>query len=190
MRIGCVVMAAGNGERFGANKLLAEYAGKPLILHALEAVPRDAVQKTVVVTQYDEILHLAQDFGFTALRNDRPELGISRTVRIGTQALLDRCDGILYLVADQPLLEQETVRRICAAFAEHPDRIIVPAAGGRRGSPCLFPAVFFPQLAALEGDRGGSQVIKKHPEAVLPVEVPAQELFDVDTAEALSAIDV
>ena len=130
MTIGCVVMAAGNGERFGANKLLANYAGKSLIRHALEAVPQQTVQETVVVTQYDEILRMAQDFGFTALRNDRPELGISRTIRIGTEALTDRCDGILYLVADQPLLTQETVQRICAAFSDHPDRIVVPTAEG------------------------------------------------------------
>ena len=35
-RVGCVVMAAGNGTRFGANKLLAEYRGQALIRRALE----------------------------------------------------------------------------------------------------------------------------------------------------------
>ena len=38
-KIGCVVMAAGNARRFGANKLAAALEGKPLILRALEAVP-------------------------------------------------------------------------------------------------------------------------------------------------------
>ena len=38
MRIGCVVMAAGDARRFGENKLAALFDGKPLILRALEAV--------------------------------------------------------------------------------------------------------------------------------------------------------
>ena len=38
LRIGCVVMAAGNGSRFGRNKLAAEVDGKTLLRRALEAV--------------------------------------------------------------------------------------------------------------------------------------------------------
>ena len=38
-RVGCVVMAAGNGARFGSNKLLAELEGRSLIRRALDAVP-------------------------------------------------------------------------------------------------------------------------------------------------------
>ena len=37
--LGCVIMAAGNAVRFGANKLEAELDGKPLIRRAFEAVP-------------------------------------------------------------------------------------------------------------------------------------------------------
>ena len=39
LRIGCVVMAAGNASRFGRNKLAAEVDGKTLLRRALEAVP-------------------------------------------------------------------------------------------------------------------------------------------------------
>ena len=38
MKIGCVVLAAGNARRFGSNKLKAEVDGESLILRALEAV--------------------------------------------------------------------------------------------------------------------------------------------------------
>ena len=31
MNVGCVVMAAGRGQRFGGNKLLAPLAGAPLL---------------------------------------------------------------------------------------------------------------------------------------------------------------
>lgn len=185
MRIGCVVMAAGNGTRFGENKLLVNYRGKPLIRYALEAVPVDKLTHVVVVTQYDAVAELAQEFGFAVIRNDSPELGISHTIVLGTQALAENCDGILYQVADQPLLRQQTVRRLLAAFRTEPGRIVAPFDGNRRGNPCVFPSAFFPQLRSLSGDRGGSQIIRKHPECVLPVSVSPEELFDVDTVQSL-----
>ena len=60
--------------------------------------------------------------------------------------------------------------------------------GGVRGNPCIFPARFFPELTALEGDRGGSAVIRQYPERYLAVDVPPEALADVDTPEALRAI--
>ncbi|MBS7388540.1 MAG: NTP transferase domain-containing protein, partial [Eubacteriales bacterium] len=72
-RIGCVLMAAGNSTRFGGNKLLTDFFGKTLIERAMEAIPRDKLCRAAVVSQYDEALSMALDFGFLAVRNDRPE---------------------------------------------------------------------------------------------------------------------
>mgnify|MGYP003096842490 CR=1 FL=1 len=110
LRIGCLVMAAGSGSRFGRNKLEAVVDGKSLLRRSLEAVPAEEFAQVTVVTQYDAAAALAEEFGFTVVRNDRPEDGLSRTVRLGTEAMAG-CDAILYQVADQPLLEQDTVRR-------------------------------------------------------------------------------
>ena len=94
-----------------------------------------------------------------------------------------------FLVCDQPLLRKESVLRILEAGAAHPERIIAPEGpDGRLGNPCLFPAAYFPELAALEGDRGGKRVIRAHPEAVLTVPLPEEELFDTDTKEDLSRL--
>ena len=109
--LGCVIMAAGNAVRFGANKLEAELNGKPLIRRAFEAVPAGVFDRVVVVTQYPAVAALAREFGFEPVRNDRPGDGLSRTVRLGTQALA-QCDGIAFLVADQPLLSASAVRAV------------------------------------------------------------------------------
>ena len=50
LKLGCVLMAAGNATRFGENKLLAEFMGRPLIEHALRAIPKDAFKKAAVIT--------------------------------------------------------------------------------------------------------------------------------------------
>ena len=187
---GCVILAAGNGSRFGGNKLLADFRGGPTILRAFAAIPPALAARTVAVTQYDAVDALAREYGFGCVRNPAPELGVSLSIRLGTEAVLDAAGGsgvtgILYLVADQPLLTRETVLRLLEAFRADPDRIVVPTAGDRQGNPCVFPKDLFPALLALTGDRGGKQIIRQHPERVTNVEVPIQELCDVDTLQEL-----
>ena len=187
LRIGCLVMAAGSGSRFGRNKLEAVIDGKTLLRRALEAVPREEFACVTVVTQYDGAAALAEEFGFAVVRNDRPEDGLSRTVRLGTEAMAG-CDAIMYQVADQPLLERDTVRREVELFRAHPDSIVGLGHNGVRGNPCIFPRRFFPELMSLTGDVGGNVVIRAHPESLLLYETAAAELRDVDTVEALAAI--
>ena len=187
LSLGCLVMAAGSGRRFGGNKLAAELDGKTLIRRTLEAVPGARFSAVTVVSQYEDIEELAGQFGFAAIHNDRPDLGLSHTIRLGTEAMRT-CDGILYMVADQPKLRQETVARIVEVFFQHPDRIVGAGHEGRRGNPNLFPAKFFGELMAITGDHGGSSVIRAHEDALLLVETDAEELFDCDTQEALESL--
>ena len=119
--LGCLVMAAGSGRRFGGNKLAADLDGKTLIRRALEAVPAAQFTAVTVVSQYEDIEAMAGQFGFAAIHNDRPDLGLSHTIRLGTEAMRT-CDGILYMVADQPKLCQETVARLVEVFRQHPER--------------------------------------------------------------------
>lgn len=185
MKIGCVVLAAGNARRFGSNKLNAQVEGVSLIRRALDAVPGGLA--AVVVSQYPDILALAGEYGFDALLNDRPELGLSRSVRLGLAHLAD-CDGVLFLVSDQPRLKRDSVEALAALWAQNPEKIAAMAHNGVRGNPCLFPARLFPELLALTGDRGGSAVIRHHEDDLILLETDAPELADVDTPAALEQV--
>lgn len=187
--IGCVVLAAGNAERFGSNKLLAEIDGKALIERAFDAIPTDRIDAVSVVTQYDGIEALAEKNGFRTVFNRRPELGLSRSVRLGTAALRESCDGILYLVADQPWLKRGSVSEMLDIFLEHPDHIVALSHGGKRGNPCIFPKQYFDELCALSGDRGGRSVIERHADDLLLYEASGSELKDIDTPEDISDIE-
>lgn len=186
--VGCLVMAAGNAERFGENKLAAVVDGKTLIERALEAVPAERFAAVCVVTQYDEVEALARRFGFRCVRNAHPERGLSYTVRLGTEALQGECRAIAYLVSDQPLLRRESVAALADFYLAHPSNIVGASHGGKRGNPCIFPEAYFPELCAIEGDIGGSVVIRKHEENLLLYEIAEQELTDVDTPKALEEL--
>ena len=186
-KIGCVVMAAGNARRFGENKLAAQLRGRSLILRALEAVPAEKFDKVVVVTQYPEVMRLAGEFHFAAIHNPHPDYGISHTIELGLTALRD-CDGVLFQVSDQPLLRRESVAELVDHWRTRPEKIVALGHGGVRGNPCLFPARFFPELLELREDHGGNTVIRRHEADLLLLDVPAEELHDVDTAQALEEL--
>lgn len=188
LKIGCVVMAAGNARRFGENKLAAQLRGRSLILRALEAVPAELFETVVVVTQYPEVMRLAKEFRFAAIHNEHPDWGISHTIELGLTGLRD-CDGAMFLVSDQPLLQRESVAELVRLWKRRPDKIAALAHGGVRGNPCLFPARFFPELLELREDRGGNAVIRRHEEDLVLLEAAERELTDVDTPEALRKIE-
>ena len=187
LRIGCVVMAAGNASRFGRNKLAAEVDGKTLLRRALEAVPPGRFCRVAVVTQYPEAAEAARRFSFTPVKNRHPDWGISHTISLGLDTLGD-CDAALFLVSDQPLLEQASVAGLLDFYCRHPSCIVALGHNGVRGNPCLFPACFFPELRALREDPGGSTVIRRHEDVLLLYDVPARQLTDVDTRDALNAL--
>lgn len=187
LKLGCVVMAAGNARRFGDNKLAARLEGRSLILRALEAVPPECFARVAVVTQYPEVMDLAGAFGFAAAYNEHPDWGISHTIRLGLDAL-ERCDGAMFLVSDQPLLKRESVAALARFWREQPNAIAALGHGGVRGNPCVFPARLFSELRELTEDHGGSAVIRRHGGDLRLLEVPEEELTDVDTRPAMEAL--
>lgn len=187
LKIGCVVMAAGNARRFGDNKLAAVCNGKTLIRRALEAVPSGMFTAVAVVTQYPEVEELAESFSFRAVRNPHPDWGISHTIRLGLEAL-PACDAALFLVSDQPLLQKETVAALVRFYSAYPNKIAALGHDGVRGNPCLFPARFFPELLELREDHGGNTVIRRHEEDLILWEVGPMSLTDVDTPSALEQL--
>ena len=187
MNIGCVILAAGEGKRFGANKLLREVDGKSLIRRALESVPAEHLKTTVVVTQYPDIAALAKEYCFTPIINAHPEWGQSHSIQLGLAAL-EHCDAVLFRVADQPFLKQETVVQLIELSRQYPNSIVCLSHDGVKGNPCLFPARFFPELMALEGDRGGRGVRQAHEDCVVTLEAEKDELRDIDTLTDLEQL--
>ena len=56
---GCVIMASGLGKRFGGNKLMADFHGKPMIQRALDATT-GLFTRRVVVTRHESVAELCR----------------------------------------------------------------------------------------------------------------------------------
>ena len=184
-QIGCVIMASGLGKRFGGNKLLADFHGKPMIQRALDAT-EDLFSRRVVVTRHESVASLCREQNGPVVLHDLPHR--SDTVRLGLEAL-GELDACMFLPSDQPLLRRETVAMLLECRGDNPDRIIRPAYEDTEGSPVLFPAWAFPELKHLPEGKGGGVVIKNHPHDVLYVSITDPfELADADTPETLEIL--
>ena len=184
-RTGCVIMASGLGKRFGGNKLMADFHGKPMIQRTLDAT-EGLFTRRVVVTRHESVAALCREQGVEVVLHDLP--GRNDTVRLGLEALGD-VNCCMFLPGDQPLLRRETVALLLETWKENQGGILRLAYEDTEGSPVLFPAWSFPELKSLPEGKGGGFVIRNHPNEVLRVFAANPfELADADTPETLELL--
>ena len=178
MKLGCVIMASGEGKRFGSNKMLADIYGEPLIARTFDVV---------VSTRWPEVAQICEDKHCPCVLHDG-ELR-SESARAGLSWGVERnWKGCLFLPGDQPLVSSDSFEAMVRAFDERGrKRPVRLACNGEPSSPVLFPAELFDALMCLEGKDGGGSILKSRIDVVL-VEARAYELWDVDTAKGQQRI--
>ena len=180
--VGCVIMASGMGKRFGGNKLMADFAGQPMIARILAAT-EGLFDRRVVVTRHEDVAAFCRERGIEVVLHDLPNR--NDTVRLGLEAA-GEVDVCLFCPGDQPLLRKETIEALVNAWKNEPDFIWRTAYDDQPGAPILFPKWAFAELLTLPEGKGGSFLAKKYPERVRLHPVRDQfELVDVDTRETL-----
>lgn len=194
MKLGCVVMASGEGRRFAAsggsgNKLLTPVRGVPLVVRAARSVPAELFD-VVVATRWDAVAAALED-GVPSARIVRPA-GPTRsdTVRAGLEAGADVWDGCLFLPGDQPLVSRASFETLFSAFAEDPCCAYRLGWDGAPAAPVLFPTSCFLALMGLAGKDGGSSILRSGGVPVVCVEAAAaHELWDVDAVGDLLRVE-
>lgn len=189
-RVGAVILAAGLGSRFGtAPKMLAPYAGTPMVRRAAEAALASRAGPVVAVLgAHAEAVRAALDgLALTLVENPDPAAGLSASLRLGLAALPSETEAAVVLLGDMPRIGPAHVDALIAAYADAAPRpsAVVPVNQGRRGNPVLLDlARLGGDLAALTGDRGAGPILKRRGDVL---EVPADPavIFDVDTPEAM-----
>ncbi len=185
-KTGAVVLAAGASRRLpGANKLLMDYRGRPLLAHALDAVRTLGLAEVMVVSGHDPepVEALAASFGLASVRAAGAQPGMGLSIATGIRALGRELVRAFIVLGDMPDITPDEYARLANAHAADPRRICVPVFANKRGHPVLFGADFFDELAAMTGDRGAREVLMRHERSV--IEVPAGSpaiMRDIDTA--------
>ena len=190
--VSAILLAAGAGSRFGGDKLLATYGGRPLIEAPLSNLADAPVNETVVVVGADAqgIREACEPYGFEVVENPDWAEGISTSVQAGLRALGPGARAAVVLLADQPLVGAGAVERLVAAF-EGGARVAAATYGGELRNPVLFSREVWPLLMReLSGDEGARSFLRRHPELV--TRVPCDGVgdpADVDTADDLRRLE-
>jgi molybdenum cofactor cytidylyltransferase len=187
-RVAGLVMAAGRSSRMGANKLLMDDNGKPIVARVVEQALAADLAEVVVVTGHQEAEMRAALAGRKVRFVPCPDYadGMSASLRCGLKALSTDVDAALVLLGDMPRVGTGLLRRMIAAFNPTEGRaIIVPSFQGKRGNPVLWDRRFFAEMTALAGDVGARHLIGEHAELVTEIEAEDAGIFlDIDTPEA------
>src|SRR5512140_249932 len=102
MRVVAILLAAGSSTRFGSEKLLAPWRGRPLHEHALDALlASPAVAETIVVVQPGFAVPRARPRCRFVVNPDHAE-GMGASLRTGVRAAAGDAGAFLVALADMP----------------------------------------------------------------------------------------
>lgn len=166
----------------GREKCLLPF-GESTVLGTTLARVRACCPGEILLVTKEEIAQVVGDIpGVRVLINPNPARGLSSSVAVAARACkekaLEDTDGVLFFLADEPCVSEQTVEAVMQAYAHSDKSIVVPVPAGH---PVCFGAHWLTELEHLSGDSGGREIIRAHPEAV--ARVPAQAPSDIDTLQ-------
>jgi molybdenum cofactor cytidylyltransferase len=179
--LACVLLAAGEGARFGGNKLEAMLDGRMLGLHAAATLAGLGFGRRIAVCRADTpALNAAfKDAGFDVVVNPVAGHGLSASLKLGVEAVMPcEATGLLLALADMPFVTAAHLDALRAAFdGAGRTRAVASAASDVPMPPAIFPRAAWPALLAMEGDRGARALLG---DAIRVAGEPSM-LADIDT---------
>ena len=189
MRIVGILLAAGEGTRFGGDKLLAPLGSQRTSQHGIEPVGVVAARNLLaalpdsiaVVRPHDAALSAALSVaGMRINVCENASDGMGASLACGVAAADDAAGWVIAL-ADMPWIRPATIRLVVDAIASGGD-IAAPSLHGARGHPVGFARTHREALMSLTGDAGARSLIDRNAARVTWIDVDdGGVLRDVDT---------
>lgn len=157
-----LVLAAGEGRRFGGPKAPVIIAGERLVDRAVRVLREGGCDPVyVVLGAWDGDVQ-----GAIVVANPDWAEGMGSSLRVGLEAV--DADRVVVTLVDLPGLTGEAVARLVAS----PARIAQASYAGERGHPVLFGREHVDGVRQVaQGDRGARDYLRAHADEVTLVEV-------------------
>jgi CTP:molybdopterin cytidylyltransferase MocA len=191
-----VLLAAGEGSRFGRPKALVELDGQTLAERGVTMLRAGGADPVLLVTGAAPV-ELAPERQVRTVHNGEWRTGMGSSLRAALRALAppDAPDpapevgAVVVALADQPLVGAEAVTRLIAAYRAGAS-VAVAAYAGRPRNPVLLAREHWPEvIAAAAGDQGARAFLRARPDLVTLVECgDTGRPDDIDTPADLDAI--
>jgi molybdenum cofactor cytidylyltransferase len=186
-----LLLAAGRSSRFGADKLAAVLRDRAVVRWSAESLARGTDTLFVVVPLHAPAIANALT-GLDAVLVPHPgrDDGMGSSIRAGVGALPNDAEAVVIALGDQPLVAPDVIARLCERWRATGAMAVAPQYRDGRGHPVLFDRACFDSLMALDGDVGAREVLRALGAALQIVEVDQPAPLDVDTPDALRALEV
>jgi nicotine blue oxidoreductase len=161
-----LVLAAGEGKRFGGPKAPYVHNGERLVDRAVTVLADAGCRPIFVVLG----AWVGEVPGATVLENAHWATGMGSSLQLGLSHLNAESgiDEVVVSLVDLPGLTSDAVSRI----VEAPGDIVVAAYDAKRGHPVKFASSTWPELIkSATGDQGARSYIADHPDQIVLVEV-------------------
>jgi CTP:molybdopterin cytidylyltransferase MocA len=180
MSVAAVILAAGASTRFGAPKAAQRIGSRSLVEIVVDTATAAGLSPVVVVAPTS----LRVPENAEIVRNDAPERGMSRSLRMGIDAVPPDAEAAVVLLADQPTVDVEHLRTLDGWRGGTP--VVATSSDGVLGPPVLIERDGFGLLEGIDGDAGLRDLLRADPSLVTQVKHAA--VPDVDTPADLERI--
>lgn len=181
-----MLLAAGEGSRFGQPKALVRLGGRTLAERGVALLRAGGADPVLVVTGAAQVQLDQAD----SVHNPDWRTGMGSSLRAALLALTPGDAGAAVVaLADQPLVGAEAVVRLIAAYRAGAG-LAVAAYQGRPRNPVLLAREHWPEvIATAAGDQGARAFLRARPDLVTLVECgDTGRPDDIDTAADLDRI--
>lgn len=135
--VSAMILAAGEGKRFGQPKWQATYKGQTFLSIIVEKLLKCELNEIIYVVRKDS---MPEEKNAKLVINDHPEEGMISSIYCGVQNTMP-VDGFLIFPVDHPFVKLETLQRLIASFQQHPDQLIRPVFDEQNGHPLIVPLI-------------------------------------------------
>jgi molybdenum cofactor cytidylyltransferase len=186
MTVAGILLAAGEGKRFGADKLMHPLPdGTPIAVQSarnlLKAMPGAVA---VVRSSQSELAKRLAAEGLRVVECPDAAEGMGRTLSSGVRAART-ATGWVVALADMPFVRPATISAVANAL-EQGAAIVSVVHDNRRGNPVGLSSRYFDELVALRGDRGARDILRRDADAIVQKQVDDPGVLrDIDTPQDL-----
>ncbi len=185
--IAILILAAGASSRMGRPKQLLAWNDTTLLGNAIQnAIASQAKQVVVVVGAKGNVVGAeAVKKGVVSVHNPHWEQGMGSSIVCGLKYLQTQkvqYDGVLILLADQPLIDTPYVNEMIRSFHDQAVGIVATRYEKKAGVPALFGSSYFEKLTLLNQEQGAKSLLKKHREDIFLLDAGIG-ISDIDTPE-------
>jgi molybdenum cofactor cytidylyltransferase len=168
LNLSALIMGAGLSSRLpGANKLLLDWQGKPILTHTISNVLAAGFQEVLLVlgNNEDEIKSVLKGYGneLKIIINPDYKKGLTSSIQQGVNAADDQTHGFIICLGDMfdiKGLDYAKLARYHLLKTPEEELITLPKVGDQIGNPVIFSQSFRSRIMGHDDPEGCKLIVK------------------------------